>query len=357
MSKNRRPTESQIIRGVERTLTDSFPPDWTLQVRFDVPEGDRRVDVLVEVRSPAGDTAALVIETKRVIEPRDIGTIADRTRDLAEGVADGIPIVAAAYLSPRSRSILDDRGVGYLDTTGNVRIRSASPGLFIWTRGADRDPWPQPHGLQSLRGRGSGRSVRAVVDFAPPFGIRELAAASDVSLASLVRVIDLLGRDNLIAREPRGPITAVDWKGTIQRWSEDYGQLRSNTVSTYLEPRGFGTLGTNLTNTGIKYAATGAFAAQGFDPIAPARTAAVYVEDPEGAAEILGLRETDAGSNVTLLEPYDPVVFDRTIERGGLVCVAPSQLAVDLLTGPGREPSQGDEILEWMERNEHVWRT
>ncbi len=72
---------------------------------------------------------------------------------------------------------------------------------------------------------------------------------------------------------------------------------------------------------------------------------------------MLGLRETDAGMNVTLLDPYDPVVFDRTIRRGGLVCVAPSQLAVDLLTGPGRETSQGDEILDWMEGNEYAWRT
>ena len=60
---------------------------------------------------------------------------------------------------------------------------------------------------------------------------------------------------------------------------------------------------------------------------------------------------------MVLLEPLDPVVFDRTVERGGLRCVAPSQLAVDLLTGPGREPSQGEQMLKWMERNEHVWRS
>ena len=62
-------------------------------------------------------------------------------------------------------------------------------------------------------------------------------------------------------------------------------------------------------------------------------------------------------NNVMLLEPLDPVVFDRTVERDGLRCVAPSQLAVDLLTGPGREPSQGEQMLEWMQRNEHVWRS
>ena len=75
------------------------------------------------------------------------------------------------------------------------------------------------------------------------------------------------------------------------------------------------------------------------------------------AADRLGLRETETGANVVLLEPFDPVVFDRTTTRKGLRCVAPSQLAVDLLTGPGREPSQGEELLEWMKENEDAWRT
>ena len=111
-----------------------------------------------------------------------------------------------------------------------------------------------------------------------------------------------------------------------------------------------------LAGIGLRYAATGAFAAQRFDPIAPARAAALYVDDADEAADRLGLRGADAGANVVLLEPFDPVVFDRTVTRGGLRCVAPSQLAVDLLTGPGREPPQGEEMLRWMQDNEDAWR-
>ncbi|MEA3511628.1 MAG: hypothetical protein U9R51_09355, partial [Actinomycetota bacterium] len=208
MSTNRRPTESQVLRDVERVLADSFPPDWTLRTRYGVSYGDQETDVLAECRSPEGDTVVLVIEAKRVIEPRDVDRVADRLQYLVDRTGRGIPVVAAAYLSPRSRAILDERDVGYLDTTGNLRIRSASPGLYIWTRGADRDPWTQAHDLQSLRGRGAARSVRAIVDTEPPFGIRELAQASGASPASLVRVIDLLGREDLITRQIRGPITA-----------------------------------------------------------------------------------------------------------------------------------------------------
>ena len=78
---------------------------------------------------------------------------------------------------------------------------------------------------------------------------------------------------------------------------------------------------------------------------------------PLGAIDRLDLPEIDAGANVVLIEPLDPVAFDRTVERDGLRRVAPSQLAVDLLTGPGREPSQGEQMLKWMELRQQNWTT
>lgn len=33
-----------------------------------------------------------------------------------------------------------------------------------------------------------------------------------------------------------------------------------------------------------------------------------------------------------------------------------SQVAVDLLTGPGRNPAEGQALLDWMEINERAWR-
>ncbi len=98
-------------------------------------------------------------------------------------------------------------------------------------------------------------------------------------------------------------------------------------------------------------------AAAQFAPIAPTRLAAVYVADPLRFTEQAGLRVVDSGANVWLIELASKVVFDRTRERGGLVCVAATQLAVDLLTGPGRDPAEGEELLRWMEVNEDEWRS
>ncbi len=350
------PSQARVLDRVTETILGSLPQQWSGRATSRIVSGGVRADLVIEITDPAGDNQMLVVEATRTLEPRDVQMVATRARAVSYPIG-GVPVVAAGYLSPRTRALLVQEDVGYIDTTGNVRIMSESPGLFILTTGAQHDPWPRTNGLQSLRGRGSSRAVRAVVDFSPPFGIRELAERSGASPASLSRVAGLLDREALISRQGRGPITDVDWQGVIRRWSRDYDQLRSNIAYRFLAPRGLGDLKEQLVNNELVVAATGAFASQGFDPVAPARTAAVYVADLRGAVDVLDLRDTDSGANVVLLEPYDPVVFDRTLNRDGLTTVAPSQLAVDLLTGPGREPSQGEAILEWMQENEDVWRT
>ena len=80
-------------------------------------------------------------------------------------------------------------------------------------------------------------------------------------------------------------------------------------------------------------------------------------DDIETAVRQLDLREVDSGANVLLAEPFDPVVYERTTKRDGLVVAAPTQIAADLLTGSGRMPSEGHEILAWMKANERDWRT
>ena len=358
MPNDHLPSERLIAHRVEQLLAERLPPGWSFQPEHAVPAGVVRLDLIVKIASPSGQTAALAVEVKRTIAPRDVSRAADEIALLAShSLLDAAPILAASYLSPRSRELLERLGVGYVDTTGNVRIEVSEPGLFISTSGTDRDPWPKDDELQSLRGRGSARAVRAIIDSAPPFGVRDLAAATSTSAATLSRVLELMERDDIVTRERRGPVLSVDWQAAIRRWSQDYDQSASNTAATYLEPRGLPALERALAEFGLRYAATGAFAAQRFDPIAPARIATLYVDDAHQAADRLELRTADAGANVVLLEPFDSVVFDRGFTRRGLRCVAPSQLAVDLLTGPGREPPQGEELIRWMQINEDAWRS
>jgi len=70
----------------------------------------------------------------------------------------------------------------------------------------------------------------------------------------------------------------------------------------------------------------------------------------------LGWLPTEQGSDVVLLEPYDPVVVKRLVIRDGLRVVAPSQLVLDTLSGNGRLPAEGEALLVWMAEHEGEWR-
>ena len=83
----------------------------------------------------------------------------------------------------------------------------------------------------------------------------------------------------------------------------------------------------------------------------------VYVRNAEREAAKWGLRGTEAGANVLLIEPKYPVVMERAMSAlEGLTVARPAQVAVDLMTGPGRAPAEANELLEWMKAHEQSWR-
>lgn len=49
-----------------------------------------------------------------------------------------------------------------------------------------------------------------------------LIERSEVSTGAGYRVIDFLERQDLVERQPRGPITRADCRGVLERWARDY---------------------------------------------------------------------------------------------------------------------------------------
>ena len=125
---------------------------------------------------------------------------------------------------------------------------------------------------------------------------------------------------------------------------------------SFLEPRGLAALQVRLAKTATPYAITGSLAAATIAPLAPARLATLWFRDVELASTSLALRPADVGANVVLAEALDETVFDGALQRDGLWYAAPAQVAVDLLTSPGRSPQEGEELIDWMKTNEDRWR-
>jgi hypothetical protein len=342
-------------------IRDRLPGGW--EARFEVGVGSpvRDFDAVLRLVAPDGERATVVIAAKRLLETRDVALAIERLRRAASTLpedAEVVPILVARYVSPSTRARIAEAGVGYVDATGNMLVTADRPALFIADRGADRDPWRGPGRPRgSLKGPPAARVVRALVDFAPPYTVAELSERAGASTGATYRAVEFLEQEGLIERQRYRPISDVRWRKLLERWSEDYGFASSNTVTTYLEPRGLAALTDRLASLpDLDYVVTGSLAAERVAAYAPARLATLYVRDLPAAAEALDLRPAGTGANVALATGDYDVVFDRAETIDGLRVAALSQVAVDLLTGPGRNPSEATALLDWMEADESRWR-
>lgn len=91
-------------------------------------------------------------------------------------------------------------------------------------------------------------------------------------------------------------------------------------------------------------------------PVAAPALLVVYCEDAQATAAELDLLPVQEGANVVLLRAFDPVAWERSRIVDDVACCAPSQVAVDCLTGNGRMPAEGQELLRWMAQDESRWR-
>ncbi len=341
-----------LIQRVVERLAVRLPSGWRVGER---PSRARRgaIDAVLKISGPAKNAGSVFVEAKTRLEPRDVDYLSATVRP----TPDQPVLVIAPFLSPRTQERLTASGFGYADLTGNVRLSLPKAGLFLETTGAQENPVPTVRDRKSLRGAKAGRLIRTLSDFRPPVGLRELAKRAGVDPGYTSRVVDALNRDALVVRTARGPITEIDWPALLRRWSQAYSPFQRQGVTWYLAARGLAPTTEKLKTVSARYAVSGSWAATQFASVAPTRLLLCYADDPEALARDLDLRPTEAGANVALVTPYDPIVYERTSQKKGITVAALSQIAVDLLTSPGRGPNEGEALIEWMRANEHVWRT
>lgn len=349
-----------MLRKAVELLRQRLPAPWTTDLRVK-PDFDLGVDAELRLRAPDRDEIVVLIQAKRLLNTRDVPTALEPLQRAASRWGDAeqvVPLLAARYLAPETRERIAEAGAGYVDATGNMLVTSDSPALFLRDRGADRDPWRGPGRPRgTLQGPPAARVVRALVDFAPPYTVPELSKRAGASTGATYRVVDFIEGEGLLQRQRYGPISDVQWRPLLERWAEDYGFARSNTVETFLEPRGLSALTDRLAAlSDLDYVVTGSLAAERVAAYAPARLATLYVRDIQEVAKALGLRRVETGANVALAAGRYDVVFDRAERNDGLRVAALTQVAVDLLTGPGRNPSEATALLNWMAANEPDWR-
>lgn len=343
-----------MLKALVQNFSNKLPPGWRiLETRSAASRAlDRGVDAILKIRGPKGVTGMVLVQAKAHLEPKEV----DSLRATLGISKNPQVLIVAPFLSARTQERLKASGFGYADLTGNIRLSLSKPGLFIETSGAIQNPAPTPRERRSLKGAKAGRLVRALCDFRPPVGLRELAKRAGVDAGYASRIIEFLDREALISRQERAPITNTDWPALIRRWSQEYSPFQPQRVTWYLAPRGMTPILERLKTLSTRCAVSGSWAAAQFAPVSPTRLLLCYTDDVSAVAREIDIRPADAGANVALVTPFDPVVYERTTQKKGVTVVALSQIAVDLLGSPGRGPNEAEALMAWMRENEHAWR-
>jgi hypothetical protein len=184
-------------------LPDSWQVDLTAQPRY----GRTRPDALLTIRAPDDTSARILVEAKTTLNARDLPAALSQLEAAAADSTEatfGPPLLISRYISPRSREMLAEAGASYMDATGNLRIVVDRPALYLKADGASADPWRGPEReTRTLRGKPAARVTRALIDYKPPLGIRELSKLSGASLGSTYRTVDFLHKEALIQRGQR----------------------------------------------------------------------------------------------------------------------------------------------------------
>lgn len=358
MATSDAPTAVEVARIVAASVRERLPLGWRATETLEPERGSLRPDLEINLEAPDGRTARLVIEIKQVLERRDIGRIVDQSRIMMTSPTD-VPVVSARYLSTSVREALAEQGLSYVDATGNIRIVIDTPAVFISDRGEDRDPWRMGRPRGTLKGEPAARVARALLDYGRDWTVRELMAASGSSSGAAYRVLEYLEREELVVKEDKR-YRVTGWERLLRAWSADASFQTTTRVMAFIEPRGVEYfLGKLAKAPKFPVALTGSMAVKEWATYAPAKAAYVYVSSIQEAAEQWGLRPNAAAPNVILLEPktVGDVPFVNTIRsQDGYPVAAPAQVAADLLNGPGREPAEGEYLIEWMKANEERWR-
>lgn len=351
--------EQDLLESAFEKLQELLSDDDTMSIRsHPIDASDAGSDAVWEISAP-NDACQLLVEAFARFTPRDVdrvlGGISSRVRKLMQ---DPPIVVVAPWLSPRSRSVLTERGLNYIDMTGNMKLKVVRPAVRIQIDGAQHDPDPPAKAPVRLQGAGINALVRVLVDHEPPYRMVDLARASGLSYGYVSRALDALHQERLIERPLKDRVVAdVDWPALLRLRADQYNLIDSNKGATFLARAGASSFYRRLEKERVDQAiVTGSFAAYEFVQVAAPAQLVLYVPSIGQFSSEFGLLPATHGANVILLRAAHRSQLTGIRSVGNTFHVGLSQLALDCLSGNGRLPEEGEELLAWMQSHVALWR-
>lgn len=316
---------------------------------------DSAIDLVVSFRR-GKTTHKLLIEVKANAEPARVRNAIWQLRSAARAYGDNVyPALAAPYISPASRQICQENGIGFIDFAGNAYLSIG--GLEIDHR-TDAKPKAEQRILRSIFKPKAAAVLHAMLkDPARSWRIADLAEQARVSAGHASQVGQQLRQREWAEQSDEG-MWLSDPNALLDAWREEYEPPSGERVQLYSHLHGselqdaVRAIMSGGTDTALMYASFSAA-----DWIAPfARTGRTYFYASErGLAHLqisLNLQSALKGANIDIVVPDDPGVFCTSmLLENGFVTTGPVQTYLDLsIAGErGREAADHlrDEALQW----------
>jgi len=259
-----------------------------------------------------------------------------------------IPLVAVPYMGEVGQRLCDETDVCWLDLSGNAHL--VAPGLRVTIEGKPNQ-FKRPGRPRSVFAPKSARIVRRfLIEPESTFSQRALAKVTGLDEGFTSRIVRQLEEQRLVVRDAAGELKVADYDALLDAWREAYDFSKHHIVRGHIAARSgdeiLHRVSDQLKRDKLEHAATGLAGAWLLNQFAGFRLVVFYVgQMPSAEArQEMGFHDEQKGENVWLVVPNDEGVFDGAAERGGMCCVHPVQLYMDLKDQPERSAEAAEQL-------------
>lgn len=278
----------------------------------------------------------------------DTASVAAGLRALRARPEGAIPILVVPFMGETGRALCQEAGVAWMDLSGNARL--VVPGLRVIVDGRP-NLYKRSGRPREVFAPKSARVARwLLLHPGRPFTQTEIAQATGLDPGLLSRVARRLVEDELVERTPDGRLVASRPGTLLDAWAEQYDFARHEVHKGVLAARSGTELSERIADVllgaSVPFAFTGLAAAWQYTHYAAYRLSTVYLPRGVNPALLadLGMHATERGANTWLVAPNDEGVVQGIADVGGLPCVHPVQVWLDLAAHPERASEAAERL-------------
>ncbi len=274
---------------------------------------------------------------------------------------DAIPLIVVPYMGKSGVDFCRAHDLSWIDLSGNAYIKA--PGLLIHVMGHPNRFKIVGRPANVFAPKSARISRQLLIEPGRSYNQRELSWVTGLDEGHTSRIVRRLEEFNLIMRNNQGALRPANPDHLLDAWIEAYDFSRHQIIKGHIAAVSGAELLNRISHAlaedQINYAATGLAGAWQYTHFDKFRLVTLYLDEPPGEYlfDRLDFRKDDRGANTWLVVPNDKGVFHGSSTVGGIACVHPVQIHLDLMGHPERAKETASmirqEYLKWG-RNETI---